>query len=48
LENLRYFFRGGEIGCRHLHDWTASQETLWSTTEETHERKEDEGGDLDG
>jgi hypothetical protein len=47
-KNLRYFFRGGEIGCRHLHYWTANQETLWSTTEETQERKEDEGGDLDG
>jgi len=22
------FFRWGEIGCRHLNDWTAYQETL--------------------
>jgi hypothetical protein len=25
-----------EIGCRHLNDWTAEQEILWSAVEKPH------------
>jgi len=30
LKDSRCFFRLGETGCRHLNDWTAFQDTLWS------------------
>jgi hypothetical protein len=41
-------FRRGKTGCRHLNDWTAGQETVWSAEEKARKRKKDEGGNLDG
>jgi hypothetical protein len=37
-----------KTGCRHLNDWTAGQETLWSAEEKARNRKKDEVGNLVG
>jgi hypothetical protein len=44
IKAFHCFFRYGKTGCRHLKDWTASQETLWSAEEKlVRERKMKEG-----
>jgi hypothetical protein len=48
IKAFHCFFRLGKTGCRHLNDWTAGQETLWSAEEKALKRKKDEGGNLDG
>jgi hypothetical protein len=47
IKAFHCLFRRGETGCRHLNDWTAGQETLWSAEEKARKRKKD-GGNLDG
>jgi hypothetical protein len=48
IKALHCLSRWGKTGCRHLNDWTAGQETLWSAEEMVRKRKKDEGGNLGG
>jgi hypothetical protein len=44
IKAFHCLFRGVKTGCRHLNDWTAGQETLWSAEEKLlRERKMKEG-----